>query len=485
MTSPRRAIAFSLTTQYGVILTNLLTTAVVSRLLLPEEVGVFSIAAAFVALGQALRDFGSSEYIVQEKELTRDRIRAAFGVTLGVSWMLAALVALLAPFAGDFYNETGVGDVALILAISFLLLPFGSVTSAYHRREMNFKPMMYGRLAGAIASSTVTITCAYFGQSYMSMAWGNLAGSITTVAVLTYYRPAGFPKTPGVREIRHVFSFGGRFSLISILEQLGTAIPGLVIGKTLGMGGAGLISRTQTTTQIFSKLVMGAVSPVANAQFAKKSRLNEDLHGLYVTLVKHITVLAWPFFGGMALLAEELTLTLFGPNWLEVAPLVRIVCFGMIVHHLTSLAHRILVVTGHIDRGLRITAIMQPLRILVISLAALINLEAVAFGMAALPAIRFVLLWKDLVAVTAIKPQDYVDILGQSGLIALATVFGAWLTERALIGFDIHPLMVLLSCTLVGGIFWLVALHVLRHPFQEEVARIIAVGRKRARMGRD
>ena len=102
MTSPRRAIAFSLTTQYGIILTNLLTTAVVSRLLLPEEVGVFSIAAAFVALGLALRDFGSSEYIVQEKELTRDRIRTAFGVTLGISWMLAAVVALLAPFAGDF-----------------------------------------------------------------------------------------------------------------------------------------------------------------------------------------------------------------------------------------------------------------------------------------------------------------------------------------------------------------------------------------------
>src|SRR5579875_3262239 len=40
------------------------TVTIVSRLLTPSEIGVYSVAVAFVALVQMLRDFGVSEFVV-------------------------------------------------------------------------------------------------------------------------------------------------------------------------------------------------------------------------------------------------------------------------------------------------------------------------------------------------------------------------------------------------------------------------------------
>ena len=474
MSSPRRAIAFSLLSQYGVIILNLATTMVVSRLLLPEEVGVYSIAAALVAIAQSLRDFGSSEYIVQEKELNNDRIRAAFTVTLAISWILAGAVYLAAPWMGRFYQEPGITDVAMLMAVTFMLLPFGSITSAYHRRNMNFKPMMLGRLGGVFCGSVVTIVCAAAGLSYMSMAWGGLVGGIVTLAILTYFRPVNFPKLPGFRDMRRVLSYGGRFSLIGILEQVGKAIPEMVVGKSLGLHDAGVYSRTNGITDTFAKLILGGVAPVSMSQFAARARTDQTLRPLYLTTLKYMTVVAWPFYGFLAIYAEQITLLLFGSNWLEVAPLLSIISLGMLVYHLSSLAHRIFAATGHINLSIRFSFVMVPARIVVISAAALESLHAVAVSTALLSILRFSLLRKAVAHVTGIRWLDYGQVVKESGFVAVATVTAAYLMQFFLSSIgEVHLMVVLGAGVLSGGTAWLIGLFMVRHPFREEILRLL------------
>jgi len=110
-----------------------------------------------VSISHTLRDFGVSNYLIQEKELTRDRLRTAQGLTVAVGWFLAiALFVLSAPLAG-FYGEPGVEAVLGLLSVNFLVLPFGSVTAALLRRKMRFGILLRANLASAFAQSAVSI----------------------------------------------------------------------------------------------------------------------------------------------------------------------------------------------------------------------------------------------------------------------------------------------------------------------------------------
>ncbi len=119
MSSVRQAFALSFLTRYISLITQFLASVAIARLLTPEEVGVFSIAAALVFLAQTMRDFGTAQYIVQEKELTRDRIRAAFSVTLLLGWTIGVSLILVASAAGRFYEHEGVEHVILLVSVSF------------------------------------------------------------------------------------------------------------------------------------------------------------------------------------------------------------------------------------------------------------------------------------------------------------------------------------------------------------------------------
>ena len=54
-----------------------LVSLVLARLLTPAEVGIFSMTAVLIGIAHVFRDFGVSAYLLQEKDLTPEKIRSA------------------------------------------------------------------------------------------------------------------------------------------------------------------------------------------------------------------------------------------------------------------------------------------------------------------------------------------------------------------------------------------------------------------------
>ena len=95
MASIRKSLALSLAEKYTGILIAIAGTVILSRLLSPAQIGIYSVAAAFIGLAHIVRDFGIGSYLVQERDLTADRIRTAVSVTMLTAWSIAAVLAAL------------------------------------------------------------------------------------------------------------------------------------------------------------------------------------------------------------------------------------------------------------------------------------------------------------------------------------------------------------------------------------------------------
>jgi O-antigen/teichoic acid export membrane protein len=93
---------------YLSVMLQLASTMIIARVLTPAEVGIFAVAAVFSGLAGMFRDLGMAEYLIQEKNLTRQKVAAAMTLNIVVSWSMAATLVLGAPWAGDFYRNEGI-----------------------------------------------------------------------------------------------------------------------------------------------------------------------------------------------------------------------------------------------------------------------------------------------------------------------------------------------------------------------------------------
>lgn len=470
MAGGRQALYYIAFSRYASLLIQIATTVVIARLLSPSEIGIYSVGAAFVALGHLLRDFGSGTYLIQEKELTVDRIRAAFSVTLLLSWLVALITNLIGPIAAQFYDQIGLEDILTLLSLNFLLLPFGSITLAYAQRELNFLPSSVASISSAASSSAVSIYLAYAGHSYMSLVWGSISGTITTVVIASLLRPKSLPFIwPGIKGIRKVFTFGSRISLIWTLGKFASAVPELVLGKTQGFHEVGLFSRTQGTANLFSQVVMMVVNPIIAPLFAERIRSGGSIRPLYLHGLTCVTGLAWAFSINLAVLADPLVLVLYGDQWKSIVPLVQIWSLSLVLGYLTSLVDQVLIGTGNIDRLLRYSILINAYQIGGFAITGFISLEAVLIVVVFAPVLRFFWLWHDIKRICEINLSDLMHTARLSMTPAVSSGAIASLAVYLLNSISItHPLAQLLIGTFASGVTWLLLIWRSKHPLWGE-----------------
>ena len=473
MSTTRKALLHTATAQYIAMAIQFVVSIVIARLLLPEEVGIFSVAAVAVLLAQTLSDLGAAQYLVVTKELTNNKIRAAFAVSLVVGWLLALVCLLCAPLLADFYGSDGVGDVMSLLALNFALLPFGTVPSAVLKRDMNFKPASIARASSAFMQATVTISCAANGFSYMSMAWGGIASTVTSMLIINYFRPSGLPFLPGIRGLKSILSFGYKSTSISVLQKISSGVPEMVVGKTLGLHAAGIFSRTQGTMGLFASLVLRAVNPVLTPYYASAKRENVNIRETYLLVVTYLTGIAWPFFGAFFFISPYFVETLFGPNWLEIIPLIQILCIGPVVYHLTSTIDTFLTSIGRIDRSLRLTVLLSTTRLILLVSAAFFSLTLVAIATAAMPVFRLLITWRDIRQHTHTTKNDYYRIVWRSGQVAFLPAVTAAVVHYTIgVTGSYHPIVPLVVGVLGSLCAFLISIRISDHPLKTELTKV-------------
>ncbi len=478
--SIRRSLGVTAATRLVVVALSFATVIIVSRLLTPEEIGIFSVTVALVGLGHVFRDFGVAHYLIQTPEVTVQRKRAAFTVTLAFSWTVALLLVLLQPIAVRFYGNERVGHVLLLLIVNFIILPFGSPLRTLLQRDMQFRKLAVVNLANHSVQSLTTVATAWAGASYMSMAWGSIAGNLANVAVLLAISPRGALDWPTRHGLGEVLRFGAKASTASFASAVGGAAPDLILGRTLGFADVAFYSRAKGLIGIALDQLMHVVSSVYTPAFAKGVREGRDAAELYGQTVGLLLGLTVPVIALLAVMAPGLIVWLFGEPWARSGPLGTWFClFGLLTAPFV-LAGSSLVAAGHVGSMMGNRLVIEVTRLVVLATSVVLVLEVVV------ALLGVVYLTEALVYTLALQRHI--------GLTARVLLRGIWrsyalgvltvLVPAALIGLHgrvfAAPLWVVLAgAGVAGAVSWLVGLALLRHPLQPEVwalARRIARG---------
>lgn len=480
ITTVHRALVISFIERYALIVLSLLSNILIARLVTPEEIGLYSVSLAVIGVAQVLRDFGVGSYLIQEKNLTEDHIRTAFGVSLLIGGSLFLIVFLASSLGAEIYGEPRMATTLRICALNFVILPFCTVSLALLRREMLFQKVLYVTLSATLIGFVVSISLAVVGFGANSMAVGTVATNLATGFFAWLARGGKVIMAPSLSQWRSVSSFGAQRSVASIAGSVSTDINELVAGKILGFTPLAMLSRAQGLMNLFQRDLMTAVNGVALPAFAQASREKRDVETQHTVAIAAITVVGWPFFGFVALFPLELLRLLFGSQWDQAAPLVPLYCAAGAAAAPSYLITTMLTAVGRIDIATKIDLVVQPLRagFFVSGLMLVPQLETppLLFFIAAVCATPYCFHMKNKAIPT--NTGYLFKSLGQSAMVTSVTLLGP-MAITAIVGradglVSAATFIISLACAAAA---WFAGLYVFRHPMTQDPLFISLVGR--------
>ena len=421
--SVRTAAVWSMASQYVVFLVGFAVSVLISRyFLLPAEVGLFSIGLAAALMVAILQDFGLTRYIAGRPEMSRQEIRTCSSVSFLFALLIAAVVAALAwPMAWG-YDEPGLARLMLVIAASYLFVPFSIVPLALATRAMDFRAIFLVNSVGAAVGGGSALALAWAGWGPVALAWGMVAQAAARGAVAQATHPAPIPLRPRLGSAGEVVRFGSLNSVLFVSGAIGSRSSDLIVGRLLGLTAVGLFSRATALSMQLRMLVSGAISGVFYPAFARLRDRGEALGPPYARVVAGYTVVTWPAMAGLALAAEPLVLSLYGPQWAGVAPILTWVALGEMIFVALPLHIELPILLGRMKRLLAFNVVDTVVSITLLAALSLIDVEWAAISRVVYGAAWFALYAPLLSGLVRIDWRALGSTYALSGLATLAAI---------------------------------------------------------------
>lgn len=467
--SSYKSIAISFATQYAELIIQFLGVLILARILSPEDIGVYSIAAFLMTFLHAFRDFGVVQYIIQEQDLTREKIRAAQGVAIILALIIAGILLGSSGFVADFYEKPEIASVLQVMAASFAISPIGSVLVGILRRDMHLAKIFYIKLGSALCHVAVSTTLAFHGFGAQSLAWANFAGILSFGVIASFLKPAGVPRLPKFKNIGKILAFGGTASVGNAANTAGTNLPDLVIGKVLSIGAVGYFSRANGLMQLFNRLISGALLPLALPYFAQLRRQGQDIVPAYLAAIEYLTVLAWPFYSVMLLLAQPLVRTLYGDQWDASIPLVEVLCVAGAINSISLFATQAMIANGQVKFSTKTQVIVHLVRIAAVLAVVHYGLTAIALALIAAELVSVAVTSWYLSRTIKVRPHALVHRCIKSVMVTICTAAGPLLVRIYLIPGNLPSWVLLFSGILAGALGWLLGIWWTNHPIKSKL----------------
>ena len=305
------------------MLLQVLSAAILGRLLLPRDFGLLAMVMSVTAFIGMFKDLGLSNATVQRPQITHGQVSGLFWINCALSAGVALVVATLAPFIAWFYHEPKLLGITLVLSANFIFSGLTVQHQALLRRQMQFKITAVIDMVSMACGVATAIVMAGLHFGYWSLVGAQFGTSITNCALVwssCKWRPGAFQRRVGLRPM---LSFGGHITGFTVLNYFTRNFDNIFIGRVLGSGPLGIYSRAYALL-----MLPGQVNqPMATVLLPGLSRLQNnpsEYRKLFLRAVGAISLVTVPIVTFSFFFAHDVILVLLGPRWIAVARIFQL-----------------------------------------------------------------------------------------------------------------------------------------------------------------
>ena len=305
--------------------------AIIARVLLPAQFGIFGVAGLVLTLLETLTITGINVFLVQEKENIDLYIDTAWVISIIRGTLIAILILLITPLIINFFHIPEARNVLLLMSIVPFLRGFINPSIVKFQRELQFKKEFWFKFPIYLIESAVLIVLAIVTRSAVSFVWGMIAGVFFEI-VLSFLFTAPRPKLSFDKiKMKKIINRGKWVTAFGVFDYLFQNTDDLVVGKILSKSSLGIY---QVAYKISSLPITEIAHVFSRVTFPVYRKISEDKDRLKRALLKTtlgVSALVIPFGTIIFIFAEQIVYILLGPNWTTAVPVLRILSlYGII-----------------------------------------------------------------------------------------------------------------------------------------------------------
>ena len=309
----------TLTAQGGKFALNILSTAILARLLLPADFGLVAMITTITGFLSVFKDAGLSMATVQREKISHAQVSNLFWLNAGISVVLSLLVLAAAPLIAWLYQTPQLTILTMGLSITFLLDGLAIQHQAILSRQMRFKDLARIDIGSMLMGLLVSVSMASAGWGAWSLVGGSVGTSLAGLCLtwgLSRWRPQMPLRSTGTRSL---VSFGANLTAANCFTYFTRNADTFLIGRACGAEPLGLYTRA---TMLMRRPLDQLLGPITAVVMPMLSRLQNDpvrYRRTFLYLYEAIALIGLPITGLVLALARPIVLVLLGPKWEDAA----------------------------------------------------------------------------------------------------------------------------------------------------------------------
>lgn len=319
-----RGALWSMLSSFAPAALGMLVFMATSRVLRPAEFGIVAFAASIATVGMAVAPAGFRDALIQRDSITPRHLDTVFWLCVGAA---LAIYGIIVACAGPLATSFGEPELALLIPFIGLRVVFdmaAAVPNGLLLRTMSFRKIAMRTTAASVVAAVGCLALLWLGFGLWALAFSQLATSIVTcigALLAARWRPGLSFDRGALKDLQAfgLFSTGNHFITTISIDQL-------LIGALLGPAGLGIYSFARRIFQILTDLITGALNLVSYSLLSSMQREPDKLREAYLFGTFASSIIAFPVFAGLALIAGDLIPFAFGAQWTEAVPVVQALC---------------------------------------------------------------------------------------------------------------------------------------------------------------
>jgi PST family polysaccharide transporter len=311
-------LAFSVA-RFGV---QLLSLAVLARLLSPADYGLMGMIATATGFAALFRDMGLSTATIQNPRISHPDVNDAFWINTAAGAALAVLLGLTSPLVASFYGEPRMLAALPVVSLAFVASGLSVQHSAILRRRLQFFRIGLAETVAAVVSLAVSLSAALLGAGYWALVVSPLVLEVTTCILLWALCPWR-PTRPGrLASSRRLLHVGGHMLGMNVLSYLSSSLDRILVGRFLGAVELGVYTRSSALVALPTQQLVTPVSSVMLPMFSRLCDHADRYRTVILSSMRLMVAVTAPAVALMIACGDWIVALVLGARWMATAAVI-------------------------------------------------------------------------------------------------------------------------------------------------------------------
>lgn len=308
-------VLFTAVSKYANLIVSLLVTAVLSRLMLPEQFGVVAIATVVISFLAIFADIGLTSTIIQFKSLSKEDLNKLFSMSFYLAVILSTVVFLGARYLADFYSQPMLKPICEILSIHLFFTTIAVVPNAIFYREKLFKQIAIRSTIVQVFGGLLAIAWAFYLGDIYALLVNPIVSSIL-IFLISYARfPLRFQFFFSLKSVAHTFQYSIYQFLFNLINFFSRNADTLIVGKHLGSVALGYYDKAYRLMSLPLQNITQVITPVLHPLLSGRVDDRTYLMKANESMARLLSLIGFPMSIWLYFVSDELILLFFGDQW--------------------------------------------------------------------------------------------------------------------------------------------------------------------------